>query len=899
MRFFLIYCLVLLSNFTNNFAQTWSPLSMYGGGYIIDVVPHPTDANTLYAVCDVAGVFKTTDGCQTWQNATANIPKTTTNNFQTRSLLLKPGAPNTVYMVTGNAPYEGSSRFWKSTDAATTWTSYASPVAIGGNGTARYGGNVLAINPNNPSQIFLAGQATFNYGTGLWNTDSGLYRSDNEGVSWTALSATLGQAWITGIRFKPLSNNILYISAIRNTDPTNQAQAEGFYSFDITNNTLTQLSSDPVTDFDFDAGDANKIITTSNAGNRISTDGGQNWSAFVKPFGLNYDIFCTAHPTEAGHWFWGSYAFNSNSIVETTDFGATYKQVKYENGTTNGNLLTYPSYLNNNYKPGFANYAADLYFSPANSSVCYTSDWYGVWKSTNASGNLANGTNAATNANWSWSFLAQGIYNLVQLRASVKDNTTFYANIADLAYYESSNAGASMNYTNGSSLLQNSSKTVFAKNNPSIGYLAGCTGHGNGGRLFRTTNGGANWTALTASVLNSPNIYNIVDMQISNNTGDTITIGVVSGTGIGIYRSTNAGVTWAAYNQGLASNGYFDTWQKYDKLLKDADNQTYYTFYENNLYARKDGDAAWVKRTNPATAGDWFGGIATYPTLPKTLFATQYNGNMYKSTNAGVTWTMLSAPPCVACELLAISPNGRIAISESADYNANRVQNTWISDDNGLTFNNLGLSGFYAMLEGMTFVGNNKLVAWSGSTGGYTANLSPLVVLDLPLENFIVEEKNCHRQFQAYFSTTAKGVLELEKSLDGQNFTTIATQKMTKQTRYFFSDDEKNTAYYRLKMIENDSRFTYSKTLTSKTDFDCENEIKIFPNPIHSGEKLQIEGLQNIDIEQLTIIDALGKTIFSTKNPSTDFTLPTLPKGLFSLQIKTSKGFFVKKIIVE
>lgn len=118
------------------FAQTWRPLPMYGGGFITDLVLHPSDANTIVGVCDVGGLFISTDDCQTWASHTAKVPKTDARNFQVRSFAFDPIAPNTQYFISGDSPYSSVSKIWKTTNNAAVWNYTSLPINISGNDAA-------------------------------------------------------------------------------------------------------------------------------------------------------------------------------------------------------------------------------------------------------------------------------------------------------------------------------------------------------------------------------------------------------------------------------------------------------------------------------------------------------------------------------------------------------------------------------------------------------------------------------------------------------------------------------------------------------------------------------------------------------------------------------------------
>ena len=326
------HILIFVLTFTINtlLAQTWKPLPMYGGGFITDVVLHPTDPSVIVGVCDVGGIFISQNDCQTWTSHTANVPKTDFKNFHVRSFAFDPNTPNTQYYVSGDAPYNSTGKIWKTTNNGSSWTATNLPVNISGNNSGRFAGTVLLVNPLNTNQLYVAGQPTFNYSTSQFNTDAGFATSTNGGATWTKLgSPTLDKAWITKIKFAPNNPSVIYLSAITKTMNSNSTTAAGLWRYNTTTAELTQLTNTEILDFDIDAIGNNKIITTSNTANLISTDGGATWANLTTPSGLTYGLFAAAHPTQADTWYFGTYSFGQNTIVTTTDGGTTWQQVKY------------------------------------------------------------------------------------------------------------------------------------------------------------------------------------------------------------------------------------------------------------------------------------------------------------------------------------------------------------------------------------------------------------------------------------------------------------------------------------------------------------------------------------------------------------------------------------------
>lgn len=135
----------------------------------------------------------------------------------------------------------------------------------------------------------------------------------------------------------------------------------------------------------------------------------------------------------------------------------------------------------------------------------------------------------------------------------------------------------------------------------------------------------------------------------------------------------------------------------------------------------------------------------------------------------------------------------------------------------------------------------------------------------------------------------------IEKSFDQVSFsplTNIAASGNTETKKsYQFTDNTslKGINYYRLKMVDADGRFTYSKTIAIAAP--AVNAITVFPNPVKDKLFIRLTGVPaETDI---SIADAKG-TIVKTlqlKAGTTEASVNTtvLPAGVYSISIQSGK----------
>ncbi|MBN1301900.1 MAG: DUF11 domain-containing protein [Melioribacteraceae bacterium] len=178
-----------------------------------------------------------------------------------------------------------------------------------------------------------------------------------------------------------------------------------------------------------------------------------------------------------------------------------------------------------------------------------------------------------------------------------------------------------------------------------------------GGRIYKTTNGGASWISVQAptttniTVLEvtstgdiyvgtdgglyysldggstwntSPSSPNYVrDIQIDELTGDMY----VGTWGFGVYKSTNNGVTWNQINNGL------EPFLVVNSVATDGNSHLYAATFGGGIFKSINGGTSWFN-TNLGYAFVWDLDV----TSNDNVYAATYGGGVFRSTNAGSSW---------------------------------------------------------------------------------------------------------------------------------------------------------------------------------------------------------------------------------------------------------------------
>lgn len=175
----------------------WRLIGPFRGGRAIGVAGIPGDANTFYFGAVAGGVWKTTDGGNTWnpiwdKQSVASIG----------DIAVAPSEPNTVYVGTGEACIRGNishgDGVYKSTDAGKTWTH------IGLRDTRTIGR--VIVHPRDANTVFVAALGHV-YGP---NAERGLFRTRDGGKTWEKVLYRDEKTGAIDVAFAPGNPNILY-----------------------------------------------------------------------------------------------------------------------------------------------------------------------------------------------------------------------------------------------------------------------------------------------------------------------------------------------------------------------------------------------------------------------------------------------------------------------------------------------------------------------------------------------------------------------------------------------------------------------------------------------------------------------------------------------------------------
>ena len=536
---------------TTNGGQTWTKSldwSYESQRGIWSIKINPLNPNTIYANT-TEGVYRSYNSGLSWQQVN--------NVIMGSDLVINPADTNIIISSHGNFASTGFG-IYRSTNAGTNWNHITSGLP------AFYEGKILLeIYNSNPNIVY----ASIGNGFSSANGASWLCRSTNAGLSWAIMSTqdySQHQGWFShDVAIDQSNQNNLIVIGIAVWKSTNGGS------------TLVQKS------------DGGLTLGRPPVGGPEGGPGYTHADAHV----------VIQHPTNQNIFYIGT----DGGVFRTTDLGETFT-------SCNGRLQTTQFY--NGTSSSQTDSLVSIGGLQDNSTVIYDGDlaWTrtiggdGSWTSIDLSNdnkmyaswqflNMLRSTNGGTSFS---TITPPGGSNptafIAPFRSFSGDSNILYAGRDRI--YKSTNSGTNWTVTNGNLVLdgnfafameisyQNSEK-IFAATAPSTSIR---------GHIFRTINGGTNFTDITGSLPDrfpadlavDPNNDNIVYLTLygfgtphvfkSTNSGDSWTNisdnlpdiptpsvivdpnnsnHIYVGTDIGVFVSTTGGGSWLDFNDGL------------------------------------------------------------------------------------------------------------------------------------------------------------------------------------------------------------------------------------------------------------------------------------------------------------------------------------------------------------
>lgn len=476
------------------------------------IIVNPANSNEVIA-CGVNGMYRSTDAGQTW---------TLVQNGLFWDMLEDPTTPSTLYAATGWVMTSnlGATGIYKSTNFGQTWS--VLPSGIPATGTAQR--VKLAIAPSDPNYIYALTTDVF---SGL----HGIYKTTNGGSSWNYISPLLnvlesgdgtgsgGQGnYDLGMIVNQTNRDVVYVGGVNlwgSSDGGMNFNPASHWTLNYgptLHGDIHYMATQPVSGRIFVCSDGglyhtNSIVTQSWA----SASGGNPWST-------NWVNVSGGMQITAFYRLSGSRNSTGRLMAGSQDNASFY----YDNGTWN---------------TIFGGDGMDNYLHPTDDDFIIGSSQYGYfYRSFDDGVNNAGTFPNVNNESGEWTTPVVADYNTPgTLYAGFQNvvKTTNYGNswtsISNLPFQNVSAEICALAVSNSNPQVIVAGKRVrYEWNEP--------------GALYRTTNGGGSWNNITAGL---PDSLYYTSIEIAEADANTIYVTMAGfSSGNKIFRTTDGGLTW-------------------------------------------------------------------------------------------------------------------------------------------------------------------------------------------------------------------------------------------------------------------------------------------------------------------------------------------------------------------
>ena len=588
----------------------WTPIGP-SGGQVNKIVFNKSTPSSVYAIA-AGGFYRSLDGGKSWQLIKSDFEN------PPEDLAIDPSDPNRVYIVAPNYP-----SLYMSTDGGATLSAVTTlPTAV-----------------TNAWQVAVSQSGTTLYVT----SGKRIFYSTDRANTWTERTAvsTYSSAQVWKLAIDPTDSNTLYAHA------TMSATAEGTFVTHDGAMTWQLLAGGGVSqDFAINAANSNQIWSARFDGVWLSNDKGVTWTKVL----ANGASAIAIDPSKPAILYAGT---PLGSVFRTADAGATWVDVTGNNtagqvttvtvdpaqsahllvGGLNGLVGTttsgtqwsaQTSGLDSSYILGLsADPAADrIYINVSSGGVFYS----------------AAGAAATTPAN---NLGSGGLLHLSQQRT-----LSVTAILAQPGRLSASLVNGLARSADGGSTWSLAQVTPLGTSNQ-VYSLASWPGNpqtilaATSTTLYRTTDGGDLWAQAVTGLPANAIVSSLVAAASDSTTAyasiyTTPTPGPGAVTYLGVYKTTDGGLSWAPANTGIASKGI-------DSLAVDPSNANLvYAATESGLLKSLDGGFTWSPMTWDASATSGYPDrIAIDPKHPGILYAAR--GFVARSADGGITWQTMRA----------------------------------------------------------------------------------------------------------------------------------------------------------------------------------------------------------------------------------------------------------------
>jgi len=498
----------------------------------------------------------------------------------------------TFHPTQSNTYWVGSASggLWKTTNNGVSWTSNTDQLPV-------LGVSDLAIDPNNPNIMYLAtgdGDGNHTYSIGVLKSTDGGNTWNTTGLSWFV---TQGRV-IRRIVVKPDNSNVIII-----------ASNNGIYRTTNGGANWTQVQTGNFYDLEWKPGNPNTIYAARYNGVFRSTDGGATWAAISSGFPTNGGRVEIAVTPADSNYIYAVVANPSTDgllgVYRSTNGGGSWSL-----RANSPNILGYQSNGSDNGGQAYYDLAMDA--SPINKEEVVVGG-INIWRSTNG------GNSWTIIAHWTGSG-APYVHADIHWLKYTSANTIFACHDGGIS--RTTNSGSSWSDISGNLEVHQIYRISGSVSN-SERHLMGT--QDNGTTLLDNSSG------LLTRPVGGDGMECIIDPVTQNIMFASIYYG-------DIYRTT--GGSWSQVG-GNGVNGINESGAWVTPYQLNPQNRFGLFAGYKNVWKSTNRGSSWSKISN-FTGSSNIVALAVAPSDSNTIYIAT-NSNVYRTTNGGSTWTTINS----------------------------------------------------------------------------------------------------------------------------------------------------------------------------------------------------------------------------------------------------------------
>ncbi|PSL46339.1 putative secreted protein (Por secretion system target) [Chitinophaga niastensis] len=546
---------------TTDGGQSWLPAnSSIGSRMAVEMLMSPTDHNVLVAATN-DGIWKTTNGGISWTEQLVG-GQFTDMTFKAVSNTV------TIFAVT----MDGS--FYTSTNMGDTWT--ATTLTLPANGAK---GTRVAVTPADSNRVYVT-----MVGSNSGSAGGVVYQSTNGGTSFTQVKGDVAPN-LNGYSGTTTGQGNYNYSMCADPTNANTLYIVGHLVWKSTNggSTWTQMESSwavmihtDMHGIKVDPYNTSKLFDYNDGGVWLSTDGGTTWTPKSNGLSSSEVYHASNSPIRRDMISIGTqdngelyYKYGSNPWFTNRggDWGArsafdynTNNQVYYYNGKRRSVTGSDASYN----LPFTGTNNMQLEFTPQNAAISFAADT-GLWRSANI-----------TAASPSWTQLVSTAEKINALHVSnASANVVYYVTTNQKVYRSRNATAASPVFTSiaapAATSVAASVTTISSDSN--VVYLA-C-----GSRMYRSADQGSTYTDISGT-LPQVNVIRLLEDRFSTNES------VYLATARGVYYRNKTMTDWSLYSIGLPTVADITDIFAYNNGVADS-SELRVSFYGRGVFGTK------------------------------------------------------------------------------------------------------------------------------------------------------------------------------------------------------------------------------------------------------------------------------------------------------------------------